>query len=183
MYNVILNLLNRDTRPGEHVKGNQKEPTFKSGLGHLLLFVVHQQQAYDSSFLNPQRLLLEPSSHGSSGDALLVIYYIYWRSLLPLTHLTPASPCLIVGVSLRWHLGHHLGWISLPPHHHAEVCRPLVRCGWFSSVQFQFHENNLCSHWGSGGCRVWRRCRVSYGTGASNCIGLQLGKACCPCSR
>ena len=29
---------------------------------------------------------------------------------------------------------------------------------------------------------VVQRCRVSYVTGATN-IGLQLGKACCPCSR
>ena len=34
-----------------------------------------------------------------------------------------------------------------------------------------------------GGGRVWRRCRVSYVTGASNDIGLQLGKACYPYSK
>ena len=34
-----------------------------------------------------------------------------------------------------------------------------------------------------GGGWVRRRCRVSYVTGHSTDIGLQLGKACYPCSR
>ena len=81
MHNVILHLLSRATRPGELVKRYENEPpTFQSGLEHLLLFVVTS-----SKQLNPQRFLLGSSSHGSSGDLLI----IQWRSRLP-----PASPWL-----------------------------------------------------------------------------------------
>ena len=70
---------------------------------------LHQQKAYYSFFLKPQRLLLGPSSLWSSGDSLLVV------GVVPFYRLAGRQRVhgWFVGVSTRRNLGCHICRMSL----------------------------------------------------------------------
>ena len=119
----MSHLLSRAIRPGELVKEHQKESTFQIRFRAPPPLRRPPAASVRLLFLEPRRLFVGSSSHGS-GDSLLVIH---WRSLLPPTRWTPASSWLICrcfSPSTSWSPS---GRMSLTQHHRAEVCRPIVR--------------------------------------------------------